>query len=208
MTIKKNIPAVPVEQRASECLAQPASADPSKAALKTTRRDFLKASGMLSMSSLMGTAALMTQSDEAKAAIEWAEHFQKNYRLMTDAEKAEARARLERRYSQEYGKQVTVDTTGPQPGVLMGYALNIRKCIGCRRCVKACGAENNQSRGTRPGEKIEWIQVLRMERGKFEQGKMDHGYPEGLGIQVGGNAFTPAGQVLEGQYLYNPEAVQ
>ena len=127
MTIKKNIPAVPVEQRASECLAQPASADPSKAALKTTRRDFLKASGMLSMSSLMGTAALMTQSDEAKAAIEWAEHFQKNYRLMTDAEKAEARARLERRYSQEYGKQVTVDTTGPQPGVLMGYALNVRK---------------------------------------------------------------------------------
>jgi hypothetical protein len=40
--------------------------------------------GMLSMSSLMGTAALMAQSDDAKAAtVEWAEHFQKNYRLMT-----------------------------------------------------------------------------------------------------------------------------
>ena len=91
--------------------------------------------------------------------------------------------------------------------MLMGYALNIRKCIGCRRCVHACVEENNQSRGTRPGEKIEWIQVLRMERGKFETEKMNHGYPEGLGIQVGGNAYTPAGQVLEGQFHYNPEAV-
>jgi Fe-S-cluster-containing dehydrogenase component len=36
---------------------------------------------------------------------------------------------------------------------------------------------------------------------------MNQGYPEGLGIQVGGNAYTPAGQVLEGQYHYEPEAV-
>jgi len=79
---------------------------------------------MLSVSALMGSAALMTMSDDAKASTEWAEHFQKNYRLMTDAEKAEARTRLERRYSSEYGKKVAVDTTGPQPGVLMGYALN------------------------------------------------------------------------------------
>ena len=52
---------------------------------------------MLSMSSLMGPAALMAQSDDAHAAVEWAEHFQKNYRLMTDQEKAESRARLEKR---------------------------------------------------------------------------------------------------------------
>ena len=92
---------------------------------------------MLSLSSLMGTATLMAQSGDARAAVEWAEHFQKNYRLMTPAEKNEARVRLERRHSAEYGKKVTVDTTDAQPGVLMGYALNIRKCIGCRRCVKA-----------------------------------------------------------------------
>jgi Fe-S-cluster-containing dehydrogenase component len=195
------------QDRPSDCPVQPASADPKANSLKTTRRDFLRAGGMLSMSSLMGTAALMTQSDNANAATEWAEHFQKNYRLMTPEEKNEARLRLERRYSDEYGKKVAVDTTEAQPGMLMGYALNIRKCIGCRRCVHACVAENNQSRGPRPGEKIEWIQVLRMERGKFEQEKMNQGYPEGLGIQVGGNAYTPAGQVLEGQYHYNPKAV-
>ena len=190
-----------------ECAPPPASADPAAAITKTSRRDFLKTGGMLSVATLMGTAALMTHSDDAKATTEWAEHFQGNYRLMTPAEKAEARARLERRYSAEYGKKVTVDGTEAVPGMLMGYALNVRKCIGCRRCVKACVEENNQSRGERPGERIEWIQVLRMERGEFSNEKMNQGYPEGLGIQVGGNAYSPSGQVLEGQYQYEPKAV-
>ncbi len=197
----------PAEDLACESPAQAASADPSGPDMTTSRRDFMKAGGMLSVSSLLGVGSLITMSEDANAAVEWAEHFQGNYRLMTQQEKAEARARLERRYSAEYGKRVVVDGTEAQEGVLMGYALNIRKCIGCRRCVKACVAENNQSRGPRPGESIEWIQVLRMERGGFAEEKMNHGYPEGLGIQVGGNAYTPAGQVLEGQYYYEPELV-
>mgnify|MGYP003444380481 FL=1 len=97
MTTKETPSACPAKEQPSECAVLPASADPAASALKTSRRDFLKAGGMLSMSTLMGTAALMTQSDDAHAAAEWAEHFQKNYRLMTDAEKAEARVRLERR---------------------------------------------------------------------------------------------------------------
>jgi molybdopterin-containing oxidoreductase family iron-sulfur binding subunit len=198
----------PAMEQPSECPAQAASAVPLAAAKTTTsRRDFLKAGGMLSLSSLMGAGALMAHSEDARAAIEWAEHFQGNYRLMTPQEKAEARARLEKRYSAEYGKKVTVDGTEAQPNVLMGYALNVRKCIGCRRCVKACVAENNQSRGSEPGQRIEWIQVLKMERGEFSKEKMDQGYPEGLGIQVGGNAYSPAGTVLEGQYHYEPAAV-
>ena len=207
MPPKKTLPVDPINEKSSEYLVPPASANPVPIAPKPSRRDFLKASGMLSLPSLMGMAALMTQSSNAEATVEWAEHFQKNYRLMSPQEKDEARLRLERRHSGEYGKKVTVDTTEALPGVLMGYALNIRKCIGCRRCVKACSTENNQSRGTKPGERIEWIQVLKMERGKFSKEKMNKGYPEGLGIQVGGNAYTPVGQVLEGQYHYEPEAV-
>ena len=213
MTTKVNPPADPAPNCGGACSSggacgvPPASADPAQAVQKPSRRGFLRTGGMLSVSSLMGTAALMAQSDNPKATTEWAEHFQKNYRLMTPEEKAESRKRLEMRYSTTYGKSVSVDTTEAQPGMLMGYALNIRKCIGCRRCVKACVEENNQSRGERPGERIEWIQVLRMERGEFTADKMNQGYPEGLGIQVGGNAYSPAGQVLEGQYHYTPEAV-
>jgi len=156
----------------------------------------------LSVSSLLGTAALITGSEDARANTEWAEWFQGNYRLMTDDEKAEARARLERRYSQEYGKKVSVDGTPAMPGVLFGYGLNVKKCIGCRRCVKACVEENNQSRGE--GKEIEWIRVLKMERGEFTQEKLKEGYPDPNGIQVGGNAYSPAGIGLEGSITTTP----
>lgn len=168
-----------------------------------SRREFVKKVGV-STAGLMGTAALVTSSNDARANTEWAEWFQGNYRLMTDEEKTEAVARLERRYSREYGKKVTVDSTPAQEGVLFGYALNIQKCIGCRRCVKACVEENNQSRGD---QELEWIRVIKMEKGEFSENKMDKGYPDDYGIQVGGNAYSAAGVVLEGEHYYDAAKV-
>ncbi|MEW8039503.1 MAG: 4Fe-4S dicluster domain-containing protein [Candidatus Thiodiazotropha endolucinida] len=172
----------------------------------TTRRDFLRSAGNYTVASLSGAAMLLSDPKPAKANVTWAEHFQKNYRLMTDEEKKEAIDRLETRYSEEYAKKVIVDDAPSMEGVLFGYALNIQKCIGCRRCVKACVAENNQSRGDE--QQIEWIRVLRMEKGNFtEAGRDQHGYPDAYGVQVGGNAYKPAGVVLEGQHYYEPEQV-
>ncbi len=177
------------------------------------RRDFLKDAGIASAGAIAGAAALLTGSDDAEAKATWAEHFQKNYRLMTDEEKREAIERLEKRYSEEYGKKVTVDSTPAMKNVLFGYALNIQKCIGCRRCVHACVKENNQSRHDPEGKatEIQWIRVIRMEKGKFSVEDMDKGYPrrkgEEFGIQVGGNAYKNAGVVLEGQHYYEPEKV-
>lgn len=179
---------------------------------ETTRRDFLRTAGAYTVTSLSGAAMLLSDPKPAKATINvtWAEHFQKNYRLMTDEEKQEAIERLEKRYSEEFGKRVTVDGTPAIDGTLFGYALNIQKCIGCRRCVKACVAENNQSRGKE--QEIEWIRVLRMEKGNFsEEARDSHGYPpeagHEYGVQVGGNSYRPAGVVLEGQHYYEPDAV-
>ena len=67
---------------------------------------------------------------------------------------------MEREYSEKYGQAVTVSDAGPMPGVLFGYALDISRCIGCRRCVYACVEENNQSRDPQ----IHWIKVLQMEK--------------------------------------------
>jgi molybdopterin-containing oxidoreductase family iron-sulfur binding subunit len=67
---------------------------------------------------------------------------------------------MEREYSKTYGKTVTVSDTGAAPGVLFGYALDLSRCIGCRRCVYACVEENNQSREPQ----IHWIRVLAMEK--------------------------------------------
>ena len=47
-------------------------------------------------------------------------------------------------------------------GVLFGYALDLSRCIGCRRCVYACVDENNQSLEPQ----VHWIQVLQMEKEK------------------------------------------
>lgn len=175
------------------------------------RRGFLKDMGA---AALTGAAALLSGSDDAEAQATWAEFFQKNYRLMTDEEKKDAIARLEERYSEEYGKKVTVDGSPAMKDVLFGYALNIQKCIGCRRCVHACVKENNQSRNN---TEIQWIRVIRMEKGNFSTENMDKGYPKGegdkvyenrdYGIQVGGNAYGPAGVTLEGQHYYEPEQV-
>ena len=70
----------------------PASANPAAAVTHPSRRGFLRSGSMLSLSSLMGTATLMAQPGDAKAAVEWAEHFQKNYRLMTPAGEGRAAA--------------------------------------------------------------------------------------------------------------------
>jgi len=181
--------------------------DLKKETRNTSRRDFLRKAGTYSAASIAGTAMLLSKPKQANATtnVTWAEHFQKNYRLMTDEEKQEAIDRLETRYSDEFNKKVTVDDSPAMDGVLFGYALNIQKCIGCRRCAKACVAENNQSRGDE--QEIEWIRVLRMEKGNFTEQDREHGYPEDYGVQVGGNAYKAAGVVLEGQHYYQPDQV-
>lgn len=164
-----------------------------------SRRKFLKdaAAGVLGAALVSGAEALDPKEAEARAS--WAEWFQNNYRLMTDQEKKEAIERLEKRYTEEYGKKVTVDDTPAQEGVLFGYALNIQKCIGCRRCVYACVKENNQSRHD---SQIQWIRVIEMEKGSFAPEKMQEG-----DIQTGAFAGESAGVALEGEHYYEPPLV-
>ena len=71
-------------------------------------------------------------------------------------------ADLEREYTEKYGKAVTVSDAGPIPGVVFAYALDISRCIGCRKCVYACAEENNLSRDPQ----VHWIRVLAMDKEK------------------------------------------
>ena len=70
----------------------------------------------------------------------------------------EAIQRMEKDYAVRFGKAVTVSDAQAIPGVEFAYALDISRCIGCRRCVYACVAENNQSRDPQ----VQWIRVLSM----------------------------------------------
>jgi len=180
---------------------------PEPEGIDDSRRDLLKYMGVASMAGALELAG----SPEAEAAT-FKEWFQTNYELMSEDEKQECIDRLETRYTEEYDKKTTVSNAPALKGVLFGYALNIQKCIGCRTCVHACVEENNQSRYD---PEIQWIKVLKMEKGgdAFSEAKREKGYPEHSaigdhGVQVGGNAYSPAGVSLEDSVrYYDPETV-
>jgi molybdopterin-containing oxidoreductase family iron-sulfur binding subunit len=174
--------------------------------VKESRRDFLKKMGVAAAATVAAPAVTAATAE----AVSLGETFQSHFELMSDAQKEKAIARLEKRYTEQFGKQTTVANTPAPDGVLFGYALNISKCIGCRRCVEACVRENNQSRDPA----IQWIRVLRMEKGNntFELENLDKGSPDSnalgdYGIQSGGHADKHVGLSGSAEHYYEPEQV-
>ncbi len=95
--------------------------------------------------------------------LEWEEYFKKNYRLMTDEEKAETIRRLERLHELRTGHTIDISARGPLPNVLYGYAFNISKCRGYLDCVQACVRENNQDRYSQ----MRYIRIHEMKVGQL-----------------------------------------
>ena len=78
-----------------------------------SRRDFLKTAAV-------GVAAAAGAPGAAQAlAFDIEEFLQKNFRELTEEEIDQVLARLEKKYSKKYGKDVTVDATGPMDGTLL-----------------------------------------------------------------------------------------
>lgn len=102
----------------------------------------------------------------------WEEFFQKRFQEMSPEEIISLLKRLEERYSRKYDMQFEVKATPAREGVIFGYALDLSRCIGCRRCVYACVQENNQSRDVQ----IHYIRVLRMKKGEFNLEASEHYY--------------------------------
>jgi molybdopterin-containing oxidoreductase family iron-sulfur binding subunit len=154
---KKNCP----DASSGESGPKKLTVDPATA----SRRKFLKGTAC---AILTGVAAgslasrALAQGGEFLTYGSWEEYFQKNYKEMTAEEKKQCLSRLEQKYSAQYGKKVTVKDTAPRPGVLFYYALDLNRCIGCRRCVYGCVKENNQSRAN---PQIHYIKVLRFKNG-------------------------------------------
>ncbi|MFH1624715.1 MAG: 4Fe-4S dicluster domain-containing protein [Pseudomonadota bacterium] len=122
-------------------------------AKRLSRRKFLK--GMVSG---IGALALPVPSLHA---FSWEEFFQKHFKRMTPEEINKTLRRLEEKYAKSYSQKVTVSATPAMKGVLFGYALDLSRCIGCRRCAYACAKENNSSRKPQ----IQWIRVVRLREG-------------------------------------------
>ena len=144
-----------------------------------TRRLALKVGAALgAVAALLGSRNAVAQA--AKAAGADAETlsdalgglFQKHYKKMSPGEVKEAIGRIERRAKRQYAADVTVGTEPPVEGVVFGYALNISKCKGVRKCVEACVAENNTSRDPQ----VQYIRVLELDHGDMNLNRADHYY--------------------------------
>ena len=112
-------------------------------------------------------------------------------REMPKARLRQALDEMEREYAAKRGVAVQVADTPPMPDVLFGYALDLSRCIGCRRCVYACVEENNLSRDPQ----LHWIRVLQMEKEK------------GVDFRHADPYYAPA-KVPEEGHFYVPVACQ
>lgn len=147
--------------------ASPSADDP------LTRRSFLRtgvavAGGMAALAAAL--APLRELPSDERFDLE--AFLQKHYKEMTPAELERALERVRRKVEERYAVRPHLTALQPLDGVEFGYALNISRCIGCRKCVHACVAENNQSRGP----EIQYIRVLEMPRGTLDPEQGNHRY--------------------------------
>jgi molybdopterin-containing oxidoreductase family iron-sulfur binding subunit len=146
---------------------------PDSAGPNLTRRGFLR-KGTATATGVAALAAAMSPlrhlSDDDIPSIE--QFLQKHYKEMTPEEMEKALDRIRREVEKRHHVKARVEDIKPLDGVEYVYGLNITRCIGCRRCVHACVKENNLSRSP----EIQYIRVLKMEKGSINVETSDHYY--------------------------------
>jgi Fe-S-cluster-containing dehydrogenase component len=167
-----------------------------KHANTVSRRTFLKGAGAAAASLALGGCGFgekLISRDVVEGLTQ--SHFKK----MDSDEIEKVKARLQKQYKKKYGREFVLGTEPPYPDVLFAYALDLSRCIGCRRCVYACVQENNQSR--RP--QIQWIRVLRFKDGTLKFEDAEHYYEAGM-VPVEGYYTMP----VQCQQCENPPCVK
>jgi Fe-S-cluster-containing dehydrogenase component len=129
------------------------------------RRTFLKgaAASMVGVAGLM--AALKPLLELESGAITLDDLLQKHYRELKPEDLKRIMDSLAAKAEQEYGVRPNLRDLKPLDGVEFGYALNLSRCVGCRKCAHACLKENNQSRDDANDIENSYIRVLEMNKG-------------------------------------------
>jgi molybdopterin-containing oxidoreductase family iron-sulfur binding subunit len=130
-----------------------------------TRRTFLKgaAASMVGVAGLM--AALKPLLELERGEITLDDLLQKHYRELKPEDLQRIMANLAAKSERELGVRPDLRDLKPIDGVEFGYALNLTRCIGCRKCAHACLQENNQSRRDPDDIEMSYIRVLEMKKG-------------------------------------------
>ena len=131
-----------------------------------SRRSFLRSSAVLA-SGLAALAASLAPLRHLNDFPNLDQFLQKYYKELTPEEMKKVLKRIEEEVEKQYGlppHAAHVRDLKPMNGVEFVYALNLTRCIGCRKCVHACVAENNQSRSP----EIQYIRVVRLPHGSLD----------------------------------------
>ena len=135
------------------------------------RRSFMKAGGG-TMAALAAAAGIMEPLRHIESGFDTRKFFQDHYKRLTPELLEEVLRRTAEDIGRNYGAKVDVNDYRPIDGVEFGYALNLSRCNGSRRCVEACTRENNHSRDPQ----LAYIKVLEMPRGSFNLEEGDQHY--------------------------------
>jgi len=143
------------------------------------RRTFLKG-GAATVAGMAGlVAALKPLLALEKGDITLDDLLQKHYRELKPEELQRILKSLADKCEQERGVRPHVRDLKPLDGVEFGYALNLTRCVGCRRCAHACLKENNQSRDRWDDIEMSYIRVLEMNKGAINVETANHYYEPG-----------------------------
>src|ERR1700693_3996018 len=141
-----------------------------------SRRNFLRTSAVFA-SGWAALAASLAPLRDIQDFPTMERFLQKYYKELKPEEMAKVLKRIESEVERQYGLRPHVRDLKPMDGVEFVYALNLTRCIGCRKCVHACVAEKNQPRHP----EIQYIRVLRMPHGSIDMEKAEHNYaPESV----------------------------
>lgn len=139
----------------------------------TTRRSFLRSSVSVVGGMAAAVAALEPLKELDPEDFGGLEGFiQKHYKEMSGEDMAKALRRIEAQVKRRYDVDAVAKDVRPKEGVEFVYALNLSRCVGCRKCVYACVEENNQSRTP----EMQYIRVLEMPRGSIDMEQGNHHY--------------------------------
>ena len=139
----------------------------------STRRNFLRSGVQVVAGMGAFVSALKPLADFDVDTLGGVEGFlQKHYKEMSADDMKASLARIESDVKRRFDVDVVARDIKPVDGVEFVYALNLSRCVGCRKCVHACVQENNQSRSP----EIQYIRVLEMPKGTLDIEKGNHHY--------------------------------
>lgn len=130
-----------------------------------TRRTFLRgtAAAMVGMAGLVAALKPLLALERGELTLDAL--LQKRYRELKPADLERILKALEDQCERERGVRPAIGDLKPLTGVEFGYALNLTRCIGCRKCAHACLKENNQSRDAEDDLEMSYIRVLELDKG-------------------------------------------